>query len=51
MKFLSFEILYIFFNFEILKYFETFEILTIDPLPMVYQPPYPWYFDPPKKIS
>ena len=26
MKFLSFEILYIFFNFEILKFFETFEL-------------------------
>jgi hypothetical protein len=38
MKFLNFEILYIFFNFQILYF---------DPPTMVYRPPYPWYFDPP----
>jgi hypothetical protein len=58
MKFLSFDILYIFFNFQTLNFF--LKILTLTngistppthgistPLPMVYRPPYPWYFDPP----
>ena len=40
----NFEILYIFFNFQIFKFFELY---IFDPLPMVYQPPYLWYFDPP----
>ena len=48
MKFLSFEILYIFFNFQILKLLNfNFFLENIDPLPMVYQPPYPWNIDPP----
>ena len=47
MKFLSFEILYIFFNFQILKLlnFKLF-LENFDPLPMVYRPPYPWNIDP-----
>ena len=51
MKFLSFEILYIFFIFQILnfKFFlENFDPLAIvyrPPLPMVYQSPYQWYID------
>ena len=59
MKFLSFEILYIFFNFQILKCFEIFELWIFfrkfwpptdgisTSLPMEYWTPYPWYFDPP----
>ena len=48
MKFLSFEILYIFFNFQIWKLLN-FKLLleNFDPLPMVYRPPYPWNIDPP----
>jgi hypothetical protein len=43
MKFLSFEILYIFFNLQIFKFFETWTLNyfleNFDPLPMVYRPP------------
>ena len=44
MKFLSFEILYIFFIFQILNFKFFFE--NFDPLAIVYRPPYPWYIDP-----
>jgi hypothetical protein len=51
LKYLSFEILYIFFNFQIFKFFETwtwnFYLENFDPLPMVYRPLYPWNFDTP----
>ena len=48
MKFLSFEILYIFFNFQILKLLNfNFFLENFDPLPMVYRPLYPWNIDPP----
>ena len=44
MKFLSFEILYIFFIFQILNF--KFFLENFDPLAIVYRPPYPWYIDP-----
>ena len=48
MKFLSFEILYIFFNFQILKLLNLIFFLEhFDLLPMVYPPPYPSYIGPP----
>jgi hypothetical protein len=57
MKFLSFEILYIFFYFQIFKNFWTLKLFfgifwpptngISTPLPMEYRPPYTWYIDPP----
>ena len=48
MKFLSFEILYIFFNFQILKLLNfNFLLENFYPLPMVYRPPLPIEYRPP----
>jgi hypothetical protein len=46
LKFYIFFLIFKFWNFLKLLNFK-FLLENFDPLPMVYRPPYPWYFDPP----